>query len=74
MSGKLLVACECSQVVTTAFRDLGITAFSCDIQPCYGGHPEWHIEDDALDVAYSGEWSMMIAHPPCTAAQWGCFV
>lgn len=66
MSGKLLVACECSQVVTTAFRDIGITAFSCDIQPCYGGHPEWHIQDDALDVAYSGEWSMMIAHPPCT--------
>lgn len=66
MSGKLLVACECSQVVTTAFRELGITAFSCDIQPCYGGHPEWHIHDDALDVAYSGEWSMMIAHPPCT--------
>lgn len=66
MSGKLLVACECSQVVTTAFRALGITAFSCDIQPCYGGHPEWHILGDALEVAYSGEWSMMIAHPPCT--------
>lgn len=66
MSGKLLVACECSQVVTLAFRALGIEAYSCDIQPCYGGHPEWHILGDALEVAYSGDWSMMIAHPPCT--------
>lgn len=64
--GKLLVACERSQVVTSAFRACGIDAFSCDILPCYGGHPEWHILGDALDVAYSGDWSMMIAHPPCT--------
>ncbi len=64
--GKLLVACERSQVVCSAFRAVGVDAYSCDILPAYGGHPEWHIQEDAVKVAYSGEWSMMIAHPPCT--------
>lgn len=45
---KILVACECSQKVTIAFRAKGHEAYSCDIQPCYGGHPEWHIQDDVL--------------------------
>lgn len=47
-SMNVLIACECSQVVTSAFRAKGHRAFSCDIVPCYGGHPEWHICDDAL--------------------------
>lgn len=64
--GKVLIACERSQVVCSAFRSLGVEAYSCDILPPYGNHPEWHIQDDAIKVAYSGEWSMMIAHPPCT--------
>lgn len=64
--GKLLVACERSQVVCSAFRAFGVEAYSCDILPAYGGHPEWHIQEDAIKVAYSGQWSMMIAHPPCT--------
>ncbi len=64
--GRLLVACERSQVVCTAFRVYGIEAYSCDILPAYGNHPEWHIQGDAIEVAYSGDWSMMIAHPPCT--------
>lgn len=42
---KVLVACEQSQVVTKAFRALGHEAYSCDILPCSGGHPEWHIPD-----------------------------
>lgn len=63
---KILVACEESQTVTKAFRELGFEAYSCDIQECSGGHPEWHIKGDALKEAYSGEYAMMIAHPPCT--------
>jgi len=62
---RVLVACEESQAVTKAFRALGHEAFSCDILPCSGGHPEWHIEGDVLAQLDKG-WDMMIAHPPCT--------
>lgn len=63
---KVLVACEESQTVTIEFRKLGHEAFSCDLEDCSGGHPEWHIKGDAVEVAYSQHWDMMIAHPPCT--------
>lgn len=45
---KVLVACEESQAVCKAFRELGHEAYSCDIQECSGGHPEWHIQGDVL--------------------------
>jgi site-specific DNA-cytosine methylase len=63
---KILVACEESQTVCKAFRERGHEAYSCDILPCSGGHPEWHIQGDAIEEAYSGKYDMMIAHPPCT--------
>lgn len=78
---KVLVACEESQRVCIAFRELGHEAYSCDIQDCSGGHPEWHIKDDALKYIngrcsfitcdgkaheISGKWDLLIAHPPCT--------
>jgi hypothetical protein len=63
---KILVACEESQAVTIELRKLGHEAFSCDIQECSGGYPEWHIIGDAIYEAYSGKYDMMIAHPPCT--------
>lgn len=63
---KILIACEESQRVTKEFRSLGFEAFSCDIQDCSGGHPEWHIKGDAIKEAYSGQYDLMIAHPPCT--------
>ena len=63
---KVLVACEESQEVCIAFRELGFEAYSCDIQECSGGKPEWHIVGDAVKEAYSGKYDMMIAHPPCT--------
>lgn len=63
---RVLVACEESQTVCTAFRTIGVEAYSCDLQECSGGHPEWHIKGDAVKEAYSGKYSMMIAHPPCT--------
>jgi hypothetical protein len=63
---KVLIACEESQAVCKAFRELGHEAYSCDILPCSGGHPEWHIQGDAITEAYSGKYDLMIAHPPCT--------
>lgn len=79
---RVLVACEESQAVCTAFRELGHEAYSCDIIPCSGGHPEWHIKGDALEVInpidgvdfitmdsqihHIEKWDMIIAHPPCT--------
>lgn len=63
---KVLVACEESQAVCKAFRELGHEAYSCDIQECSGGHPEWHIRGDAIDALYSQKWDLVIAHPPCT--------
>lgn len=78
---RVLVACEESQRVCTAFRERGHIAFSCDIQPCSGGHPEWHILGDCLPLlngdceftteaggvhVQKGKWDLIIAHPPCT--------
>lgn len=48
--GNVLVACEESQVVCTAFRMMGHNAYSCDLQPCSGSHPYWHIMGDVLSV------------------------
>ena len=62
---EMLVACEESQAVTIAFRDIGIEAFSCDIEPCSGGHPEWHIQCDVVKLL-NDQWDMIIAFPPCT--------
>lgn len=77
---KVLIACECSQTVCKEFRALGHEAYSCDIESCYGGHPEWHIKGDCLEILRGGQmfktedgkehtidkWDLIIAHPPCT--------
>ena len=78
---KVLVACEESQAVCTAFRNKGHEAYSCDLQECSGGRPEWHIIGDALQLingkcefetmdgakhSISGRCDILIAHPPCT--------
>ena len=78
---NVLIACEESQEVCKAFRARGHTAFSCDIQECSGGHPEWHIQGDCLPLldgnmcfltqdgsfgCIEGKWDLIIAHPPCT--------
>lgn len=62
---RVLVACEESQTVCKSFRSLGHEAYSCDIQPCSGGHPEWHLQVDALEMLKM-RWDMIIAFPPCT--------
>ena len=62
---KVLLACEESQAVCKEFRALGHEAFSCDILPCSGGHPEWHLQQDVLPLLKE-KWDMIIAFPPCT--------
>lgn len=65
---NVLINCEESQMVCIEFRKRGHNAFSCDLQEPSGGHPEWHIQDDAIKVAYNKRyrWDMMIGFPPCT--------
>lgn len=62
---KVLVACEESQMVTLAFRALGVEAYSCDLTPCSGHHPEWHLQQDVTPLL-SEAWDLIIAFPPCT--------
>ena len=62
---KILIACEESQAVTKEFRALGHEAYSCDIEPCSGGHPEWHLQQDVTKLL-KDKWDMIIAFPPCT--------
>lgn len=62
---RVLVACEESQEVCKAFRALGHVAYSCDLQDCSGGHPEWHLKGDVRDYWWR-DWDLIIAHPPCT--------
>jgi hypothetical protein len=77
---NILVACEESQAVTKQFRLLGHNAYSCDLLPCSGNHPEWHFNMDVFKVIknkggilqngnkvkINGDWDLMVAHPPCT--------
>lgn len=72
---KILVGCEESQAITIALRALGHEAYSCDLLPCSGGHPEWHLQMDIFKAIDLMDWDMLIAHPPCTfltnsAVQW----
>ena len=62
---RVLIACEESQEVCKAFRERGHEAYSCDLQECSGGHPEWHLQVDALQMLKL-KWDLIIAHPPCT--------
>lgn len=62
---RILVACEESQAVTIELRKLGHEAYSCDIIPCSGGHPEWHLQQDVIPLLEE-HWDMIIAFPPCT--------
>lgn len=64
---KVLVACERSGIVRKAFNAFsGVQAFSCDTEPCEDGRVDFHIQRDAVEVAHSQPWDLMIAHPPCT--------
>ncbi|WP_286694231.1 hypothetical protein [Spongiibacter sp. UBA1325] len=66
MTCPVLVGCEESQVLTKAFRDKGIEAYSCDVQPTRG-NPGWHFQADIFDVIPISRWSLIVLHPDCTA-------
>ena len=75
MNKKVLIACEESQAVTIEMRKVGVEAYSCDLEPCSGGHPEWHIQGDVIPLLnvcpfksskILQGWDMIIAFPPCT--------
>lgn len=61
-----LVGFEESQAVTIALREQGVEAYSCDLQDCSGGHPEWHLKMDIFKAIMSRKWDLIILHPPCT--------
>jgi hypothetical protein len=63
---KILVGCEESQAVTKELRKRGHEAFSCDIQDCSGGHPEWHLKMDVMKAIDLMPWDRIILHPACT--------
>jgi hypothetical protein len=63
---KVLVGCEESQAVCIAFRERGHEAYSCDLQPCSGGHPEWHIQGDVFQAVKDVNPDLGIFFPPCT--------
>jgi hypothetical protein len=63
---RVLVGCEESQAVCIEFRKLGIEAYSCDLQPCSGGHPEWHLQMDVFEAIKLKEWDIKIFFPDCT--------
>lgn len=63
---KVLIGCEESQAVCKAFRALGHEAYSCDLQDCSGGHPEWHLKMDVFKAIELINPKLGIFHPPCT--------
>lgn len=63
---NFLLLCEESQAVANKLRELGHDAYSCDLLPCSGGHPEYHFEMDAFEAAKIGHWDRIISFPPCT--------
>lgn len=63
---RILLGCEESQAVTKEFRALGHEAYSCDLKPCTGGHPEWHIQEDLFKVIAQDSWDLGVLFPPCT--------
>jgi len=73
---RVLVACKESQAVTKELRALGHIAYSYDLVPCSGGHPEWHFLGDVTQMLNEHmKWDMIIAFPPythlaCSGARW----
>lgn len=77
----VLLGCEESQAVCIEFRKRGHEAYSCDLQPCSGGHPEWHFQMDVFKVIAGGmlvtqsgklveikKWDLGIFFPTCTTS------
>ena len=63
---RILIGCEESQAVTIAFRNVGHEAFSCDLQECSGGKPEWHLQMSIFEAVKLKDWDRVITFQPCT--------
>lgn len=63
---NVLIGFEESQAICIEFRKRGHQAFSCDLQECSGGKPEWHLKMDIYQAIKSRIWDLIILHPPCT--------
>ena len=63
---NILIGCEESQAVCKAFRELGFNAYSNDLKPCSGGHPEWHLQMDVFEAIDLMDWDFIGLHPVCT--------
>jgi len=63
---KILLGCEESQIVCIEMRKRGHEAYSCDLLPCSGGHPEWHLQMDVFDAIKLKKWDIGIFFPMCT--------
>lgn len=61
-----LIGFEESQTVTKAFREKGHEFYSCDLKPCSGGHPEWHLQVDIFEALKFAKWDFIGLHPVCT--------
>jgi len=61
-----IVGCEESQAITIELRKLGVNAFSCDLKPCSGGHPEWHLQMDVFEGLKWAKWNYAMFNPTCT--------
>ena len=60
---RVLVACEESQAVNIELRKLGHEAYSCDVIPCSGGHPEWHFKNFTRHrVLYRNSWAICVKY------------
>lgn len=64
--GEVIVGGEESQEVANALRERGIRAYSCDLQACSGGHPEYHLHMDLREALKLQRWCAGIFHPTCT--------
>ena len=63
---KVLVGCETSGIVRSAFERAGFDAWSCDILPA-DTQTNRHMQEDVRDVLAREHFDLvMIAHPPCT--------
>lgn len=63
---RVLIGFEETQAMCIAFRKRGHEVYSCDLEECSGGHPEWHLRMDIFKAIHLKKWDLIILHPPCT--------
>lgn len=69
---KILIGCEESQIVCKEFRKLGFEAYSNDLIPTSGNHPEWHLQMDVFKAVKKIKPTLAIFHPDCERLTVAC--